>query len=686
MNAGTNTIRARLARLWQRLTEPTAAVTDPVEQRDARLLAAVMLAFLALFWPTTLALFARQAAAPPCQAVTLISGLLAIGAYRFSRTPHYRQVVVAITVGVGILVLAMLATDIVAALEANVLMYFMLAVVLTGLLLSVRATLVAAAAALALLALALVPPALTPLAASAVQADVVVAGLGVALAVAQRSNRRTIAQQAYTLAENEISHRALFEALTDPVLVHQRGIIVQANPAFGELVGCDVAELLGQPALSFIAPASRAQLALKIQSRHVECYEALGMNCAGSIIPVEISSRPYIYRGQHLRVSVIRDIRVRKAMEQALAEERGLLQTVINTIPDQLYVKNTDGRIILVNQAALRRHNFTRPDDMLGKTDFDLFAPDVAQRFHDDEQALMASGTLTSATIDAHDAAPGHAPLWLQVTKVPLHDSAGHIIGILSLNRDITDSRRAEQQRLDLALQRQQVEILRRFIAGLSHDLNTPITVLKTGTYLLRRSLDDPAQRESRLDMFETYVDRLAALVAELLDVESVERGTLLFDFAPAVPDALLAPVIAAGEALAAQREQTFAAVVEPGLPPVRVDASLLRRALDNLVANAVQYTPAHGTITLDARRARDRLSIAVHDTGIGIELADLAHIFEGFYRADKARSSETGRAGLGLTIARRIALAHGGDIQVASTPGAGSTFTLWLPCAPDGG
>lgn len=684
MNAGTDTTRARLARRWQRLTEPTAAVTDPIEQRDARLLTAVLLAFLALFWPTTLALFARQTVAPSCQAVMLSSGLLAIAAYHFSRTPRYRQVVVAVDLYVGVLVLALFATDIVTALEANVLMHFMLAVVLTGLLLSVRATLVAAAAAVALLALACGFSALTPLADSAIQADIIVAGLGVALAVAQQSNRRTIARQARALAENESGHRALFEALMDPVLVHQQGIIVQANPALGDLIGCDVAELLGQPTLTLIAPASRELIALKAQSERVECYEALGLGRAGNLVPVEISSRPYTYGGQRLRVSVIRDIRARKAMELALAEERNLLQTVINTIPDQLYVKNTDGRIILANQAVLRRYNFAHPDDMLGKTDFDLFAPDVAQRFHDNEQALMASGTLTSATLDAHDAMPGHEPLWLQVTKVPLHDSGGHIIGILSLNRDITDSRRAEQQRLDLALQRQQVEILRRFIAGLSHDLNTPIAVLKTGAYLLRRSLDDPAQRESRLDMFETYVDRLTALVAELLDVESLERGTLLFDFAPITPDALLAPVIAAGEALAAQHEQTFAAVIEPGLPPVKADANMLRRALDNLVTNAVQYTPAHGTITLDARRARDHVNIAVHDTGIGIEPADLAHIFEGFYRADKARSSETGRAGLGLTIARRIALAHGGDIQVASAPGAGSTFTFRLPYAPD--
>jgi two-component system sensor histidine kinase BaeS len=154
-------------------------------------------------------------------------------------------------------------------------------------------------------------------------------------------------------------------------------------------------------------------------------------------------------------------------------------------------------------------------------------------------------------------------------------------------------------------------------------------------------------------------------------------------DAEPTALEPLLAPVIAAGELLATQHGHTFTAVIEPGLPPITVSSSMIRQALDNLLTNAVLYTPGHGTITLDARRAGSNIVIAVRDTGIGIAPADLAHIFEDFYRADKARSSQTGGAGLGLAIARRIALAHGGDIQVASEVGVGSTFTLRLPLLP---
>ena len=258
------------------------------------------------------------------------------------------------------------------------------------------------------------------------------------------------------------------------------------------------------------------------------------------------------------------------------------------------------------------------------------------------------------------------------------------MIGVLGVNRDITERRQAEERRLALALERQQGDILRRFVAGLSHDLNTPLAALKTGLYLLRHKLNDPAERQRRLDSFEEQVNRLAALVADLLDLDRLERETEPIDRAPVPLEALLAPVIAEAETLTAQRGQSFTAAVEPGLPPLVANAELLRQALRNLVVNAALYTPQAGTIVLEARCVDGHVDIAVRDTGVGIESDDQARIFEGFYRGDKARSAHTGGAGLGLTIARRIALAHGGDITVTSAPGVGSTFTLRLPLEPE--
>lgn len=687
MTPSHTSMRSRLDRLWMRITEPSPALADPIAQYDARLLTAALLAFGALYWLTSLARLALQTLAPLYISALLASTVSLFGLYALSRTRHFRLTVLLADVYVGVIVFAMLASDVRLALENNTLTYFMLAVVLTGLLLSVRATAIVAAGAVALTALVTLvfaPPDQELQAGSMLQMNTIIAGLSVTLAVVQRHNRRVIARHIQDLAEREASQLALFAALSDPVIVHRQGIIARVNPAFETVFGYAEAEVVGQPAILYAAPESRALIAEKAQSLQVERYEALALHRDGSTFPIEISSRPYTHQGNWMRVSVIRDISERKEAERALVEERNLLQTVINTIPDQVYVKDTESRFILINQALLHRYGLTHPDEIMGKTDFDLFGPEIAQRFYDGERALLASGAGTTTTYDSRETLPDLSPLWVQVTKVPLLDSSGRIAGVLGINRDITDYRRAEQQRLDLALERQRVEILRRFIAGLSHDLNTPLAALKTGLYLLRRTIDDPDQRNRRMDGFEEQVDRLAAMVAELLDLDRLEREIKPIDRAPVPLETLLAPVIAEAQTLTTQRGQSFTAAIEPGLPPLVVNAEMMRQALDNLLTNAALYTPARGTITLAAHRAGAHIDIAVRDNGIGIEPADLTRIFEGFYRADKARSSGTGRSGLGLAIARRIALAHGGDITVVSEPGAGSTFTLQLPVMPD--
>ncbi|MGQ9889863.1 MAG: PAS domain S-box protein [Aggregatilineales bacterium] len=680
-------VSGRLSRLWTRITEPSPALADPIARYDARLLTAALLAFGALYWLTSLARIALQTLAPPYVTALLASTVSLFSLYALSRTPRFRLAIWALNIYIIAVMVTVFVSDAELALRSLFPLYLMLAVIFTGLVLSVRATALTAAAALALTALLI---AAYPLPDSetevhdVVQLSAIIAGISVTLAAVQRHNRRVIARHIQDLAEREASQRALFAALSDPVIVHCQGIIARVNPAFETVFGYAEAEVVGQPAIPYAAPESRALIAEKAQSQGVERYEILALRRDGTALPIEISSRPYVHNGQHMRVSVLRDISARKAAEQALVEERNLLQAVINAIPDQVYVKDTESRFILVNQALLQRYNMQRPDEVLGKTDFDLFSPEMAQRFYDDEQALMAASQPTTLTFESFETLPDLTPVWLQVKKAPLRDSAGRVIGVLGVNRDITERRQAEERRLALALERQHGDILRRFIAGLSHDLNTPLTALKTGLYLLRRKLDEPAQRQRHLDSFEEQVNRLAALVAELLDLNRLERRTEPIDRAPVLLEALLAPVIAEAQTLTTQRGQSFTATIEPGLPPLVINAELLRQALHNLVVNAALYTPPAGAIALEARRANTHVDIAVRDTGVGIEPDEQARIFEGFYRGDKARSAHTGRAGLGLTIARRIALAHGGDIAVTSAPGAGSTFTLRLPLEPE--
>jgi signal transduction histidine kinase len=244
----------------------------------------------------------------------------------------------------------------------------------------------------------------------------------------------------------------------------------------------------------------------------------------------------------------------------------------------------------------------------------------------------------------------------------------------------------------------------RRFSADASHELKTPLTVLRGEIEVALRSARDPAEYQRVLTSVLEEVESMARLVDDLLLLSRADAGALRWDVAPVEMDRLLEEVAKEGEILGRGKEVQVRIL---GLEPlvVRGDGQRLKQLLRNLVDNGVKYTPPGGKVCLALRAAgREAVEpnpkskiqnpklpeafeswaeVTVQDTGVGIPPEALPRIFERFYRADPARSRDTGGAGLGLCIANTIALAHGGRIDVQSAPGAGSTFTLRLPLGP---
>ena len=216
----------------------------------------------------------------------------------------------------------------------------------------------------------------------------------------------------------------------------------------------------------------------------------------------------------------------------------------------------------------------------------------------------------------------------------------------------------------------------RRFLADVSHELRTPLTVIKGNVGLMRKfkKLD-----EESLSGIEAEVDRLTRLVGDLLFLAQAESGRMPLDQSSVELDTILLEVFQQARTLAGERLNVTLSEIDQ--VQIIGDRDRLKQVLLNIAGNAVQYTPPGGRVILFMRKVNERVQIVISDNGPGIPAADLPYIFERFYRSEKSRKRSTmGGFGLGLSIAFWIVRNHGGTIDVTSTEGKGTSFTIWLP------
>ncbi|WFE34641.1 HAMP domain-containing sensor histidine kinase [Micromonospora sp. WMMD975] len=230
----------------------------------------------------------------------------------------------------------------------------------------------------------------------------------------------------------------------------------------------------------------------------------------------------------------------------------------------------------------------------------------------------------------------------------------------------------------DLAERSERSEAQRRtMVNDIAHELRSPLTNIRSWLTAGQDGLADLDQDMLRLLLEESGL--LQHIVDDLADLADADAGTLALHPGEHDVAELLAQVTEAHRG-AADRVGVAVRRTVTGDPVAVVDQARFRQIVGNLLSNAIRHTPAGGRVEVRARDDGGDLVVEVADTGVGLSSADLPHVFDRFWRADKARTRATGGSGLGLSIARRLAQAHGGDLTAVSTPGAGSTFTLRLP------
>jgi len=297
--------------------------------------------------------------------------------------------------------------------------------------------------------------------------------------------------------------------------------------------------------------------------------------------------------------------------------------------------------------------------------------------------------------------------LWVRVVGKALRDDQGAIKRLYGFFQDLTTLHEAQQQAFDLAIERQKVSLLQSFLQDMSHDFRTPFTAQQNAIYLINRLIEKlneqltaveryagdrlPLQAQASLkacfelssqiahqgEVLKSSGRRTVKLVDQLLDMARSEQlGS--FERAPCDLNALLARIVDIYQPLVAERALTLTFEPAQALPLVWVNADLLSRAVNNLLDNAMQYTPRGGKIVVRTAYGAQRVLIEVEDNGIGIAEEHLPHIFKRFYRVNRAQHSSG--SGLGLSIVKRVIEAHGGTVSVRSRLNSGTTFTLHLP------
>jgi len=441
----------RLIRWLRQFTKPAPSVPEN-ERRQASLVITLILFIMLLVAAATLFLAFTGATSTGTNASVLAIRLVAlftiIGIYALSRTRYYRLAIWLIIVlsSLGVYAIALSHTE---EQDLQVLMYLSLTVLIASILLSMRDTIIVALCNVVIIALF---PFLSPVQNRDYIANAIlfVFASGVLMTIFVRHRDQQEKDRRAALSEQEQQYRLLAENATDIITrATLDGHILYISPAIRRQLGYKPEEMLGKRILDFFHPddfPGEGQLRQAIlNSRDAFTFTHRLQHKDGRYIWYETISRQVRDRKGEVTEfqTTTRNISDRKQAEETIAYERYLLRTVIDNIPDTVYLKDHESRFTLINKAQAELMSIANPQDAIGKTDFDFFSPNLAKMFFEEEQRLIKTGDAVIDRVEFNPL-PDGKPRWLAASKVAVRDTNGQIIGIAGISRDITARRLAE--------------------------------------------------------------------------------------------------------------------------------------------------------------------------------------------------------------------------------------------------
>ncbi len=667
--------------LWHWLTEPVSGLVQPVDRRNARLISALFLMSIVMLIVVRILRTALQVPESAFNINTFAVNILVMTlCYILSRTRYYRTgVIVGIAAVMSVIYIQAVYrayTNPVHLTDSAVWAVGM--VLIGGLVVSWQIMLVLAAAFVVGLALfPIIVPGLTIYDVRfSLEFIIGMVALITVTAILRQRDLQRISQQTVDLKTSEARYRTLLNAGFEAVVIHDNGHILDVNDTVLHMTGyTSVDQIIGKMTIDLLTPDARPAIAKLYAERPPDnlVYQTVIQHKDGRRIDAEIRSRTITYQGQVVRVVVMRDITQSKQASDQIKNLFNNLDRVFYSFSiverKLLQISPTCEKILGYSQQALYDDisiwpNLVYPDDM------PQFAEDMTQVTQDQHELRPFRIVRKDGTVR-----------WVEMVTIPVFNAAGERTRFDGLITDITERRQIEAEQRELQAERERSLVLRQFITDASHDLRTPLATLYTSLYLLRR-VSPPDENISRyLNTLETQTAHLNRVLDDLFTMSRLDSPESYVEKNRLDLNLVIDNVLSTQKSLAIKKQVQLHYFPSEAPVEVMADKEYLIMALTHVVNNAVQYTPGGGSVTIRvcAPNATDAL-IEVTDTGIGIQPSEIDLIFDRFYRSDRARKTDIGGVGLGLSLARKIVEVHDGTIEAESTPGQGSIFRIRLP------
>jgi PAS domain S-box-containing protein len=472
------------------------------------------------------------------------------------------------------------------------------------------------------------------------------------------------------------------------VALDRTGAVTEWNRRAEELFGFSRTAAMGRSLSELIVPAGLraahdaglARVAAGGAPRLLgQTLDLPALRADGTALEVELTIAT-IGAGDATRFNAfIRDITERKRAEDEARAAREFQRAMLESLQEGIVACDAEGRLSLFNRASRELHGLDRedlpPDAWVER--YRLLGADGRTPLTTDEVPLFRAfrGEVVRDS-EMVIAAEGTDPITVSANGQPIHDEHGRLLGAVVAMHDITERRRAERLKDE-------------FLALVSHELRTPLASIVGYVEMLREDEADAAadgrgdpHRERWLEVVERNASRLERLVGDLLFVAQLEGSAIGFAHVPCDLATIAREALEAAAPRAAQGDVALH-LTAAGDTVVHGDPDRLGQAIDNLLSNALKYTPAGGRVVVAIEPGPLGPRVAITDTGIGIPAAEQRRLFDRFFRASTATERHIPGVGLGLVIVRAIAEGHGGAVSAESVEGEGSTFALDLPAAP---